>query len=133
MYDFDIQKGVVLTSGMTYINIALNIGLDEKPYSFPIGVQFCLLGCELLQSLGHLTTWWKQIPLSPLISVKLNPGKCPGTIYSTPESFAFLKLIGLKDFFVCLFAATLEMVCYKDLDLFFWVFYCKLENLGTKE
>lgn len=49
---------------------------------------------------------------------------------SAPESFAFLKLIGLKDF---LFAAALETVHYKDLDLFFWVFYCKLKYLVTKE
>ena len=42
-------------------------------------------------------------------------------MYSTPESFAFLKLIGLKilqDFFF-LFAAASETVHYKDLDLFF--------------
>lgn len=48
----DIQKGAILKSDVTYINIALNIGLDEKAYSLFIGVQFsCLLSCELLQSL----------------------------------------------------------------------------------
>lgn len=60
--------------------------------------------------LCHLTTCWKQTSLSPLISVKLNAGRCAGTLYSTPGSFAFLKLIGLKDFFFLFATAALETV-----------------------
>lgn len=52
MHDFDIQKGVIVKSDVTYINIALNIGLDEKAFSLSKGIQFsCLLSCELLQLL----------------------------------------------------------------------------------
>lgn len=51
MYDFDIQKGVIVKSDMTYINTAINIGLNEKAFSFSKGIQFCLLSCELLQLL----------------------------------------------------------------------------------
>lgn len=51
----DIQKGVIVKSDMTYINIALNIGLGEKACSLFKGILFffffCLLSCELLQLL----------------------------------------------------------------------------------
>lgn len=43
MYDTDIQKGVIVKSDMTYINIALNTGLDEKAFPFPKVFSFVCL------------------------------------------------------------------------------------------
>lgn len=96
--------------------IALNIGLEfissvkvEEVYSHSICVHCCcLLTCELLcvsPAMWLYPPWCPAISLavgnkpflSLLISVKWNPGRCWGTDYSTPKSFAFLKLMGLKD------------------------------------
>lgn len=64
---------------------------------------------------------------------EIKPREMPRNYLFNPRKLCLFKVNWFKRFFVCLFAATLEMVCYKNLDLFFWVFCCKLENLGTKE
>lgn len=69
----------------------------------------CLLGCELLrvhlcchEAVPTSGCWAASLAVGnssvTLISLKFNPGRCWETTYSTPESFSFLKLIGLKDF-----------------------------------
>lgn len=86
--------------------------LRMKSSFFPTWSVFCVRVCLAVNYCGSISAAMRLYPpvgagpphslletaLSPLILVKFNPGRCWGTTYSTPESFSFLKLIGLKDF-----------------------------------
>lgn len=139
MYDFYIQKGVIVKSDMTYINIASNIGLDEKSFSLAKGFQFsCLLSCALLQSLliervsTHLWVLCHLLEINSFITTHVSGGKPREMLngYIIRKRCHF-ELFGLKDFFV-LFATALETALKRSEFFFFLSVLLKAKTLGLK-
>lgn len=138
MYDFYIQKGVIVKSDMTYINIASDIGLDEKSFSLSKGFQFsCLLSCALLQSLliervsTHLWVLCHLLEIN-FITTHVSGGKPREMLngYIIRKRCHF-ELLGLKDFFV-LFATALETALKRSGFFFFLSVLLKAKTLGLK-